>query len=94
MYDSTKRSSARHRVVNVPGGSGRRTATAPSSLGSQGSPLSRRMRTSKPGTGRVGDPGFTGSGSIPMQFAAIGQPLSVCHQWSMTGTPSRREAQW
>ena len=25
-----------------------------------------------------------------MQLAAIGQPVSVCHQWSITGTPSAR----
>ena len=44
------------------------------------------MLISQPGTARVGDPGLTGRGSIPMQFAAIDQPVSVCHQWSMTGT--------
>ena len=27
-----------------------------------------------------------------MQLAAIGQPVSVCHQWSITGTPSRFSA--
>jgi hypothetical protein len=38
------------------------------------------MRMSYPGTGFEGEPAFTGSGSMPRQLAAIGQPLSVCHQ--------------
>ncbi len=29
---------------------------------------------------------------MPMQLAAIAQPVSVCHQWSMTGFPSSRPA--
>src|SRR5579875_852327 len=46
-----------------------------------------------PGTALVGEPGFTANGlpspaSSPIQFATIGQPVSVCHQWSITGTPS------
>jgi len=28
-----------------------------------------------------------------MQLAAIGQPVSVCHQWSITGTRSARSHQ-
>ncbi len=42
---------------------------------------------------RVGEPGLISSSSIPAGLAAIGQPVSVCHQWSMTGMPSRSEAQ-
>ena len=38
-----------------------------------------------PSAGTVGEPGLIGSCSIPMQFAAMGQPVSVCHQWSTTG---------
>ena len=30
---------------------------------------------------------------MPRQFAAIAQPVSVCHQWSITGTPSFCSAQ-
>ena len=30
---------------------------------------------------------------MPRQFAAIDQPVSVCHQWSMTGMPSLSSAQ-
>ncbi len=41
----------------------------------------------------MADPGLTGIGSRPRRFAAIGQPVSVCHQWSMTGTPSFSAAQ-
>lgn len=29
-----------------------------------------------------------GIGSSPRMFAQIAQPVSVCHQWSITGTPS------
>ena len=29
-----------------------------------------------------------GIGSSPRRLAAIGQPVSVCHQLSTTGTPS------
>ena len=43
-------------------------------------------RMSQPGTAAVGEPGLTGSVSIPTQLDAIGQPVSVCHQWSITGT--------
>ena len=45
-------------------------------------------------TSGVGEPGFTGKGSRPRQFAAIGQPVSVCHQWSMTGLCRSPRAQW
>ena len=51
------------------------------------------MRTSQPGTGTVAEPGLTDIGSSPRGFAAIGQPVSVCHQWSITGTPSLSLAQ-
>jgi hypothetical protein len=34
-----------------------------------------------------------GRRSIPRQLAAIGQPVSVCHQWSITGTFRRLDAQ-
>ena len=44
--------------------------------------LQERVAT---GAGLVGEPGFTGSGSRPMQVAAIAHPVSVCHQWSITG---------
>ncbi len=30
---------------------------------------------------------------MPMQLAAMDQPVSVCHQWSITGSPSRRSDQ-
>ena len=46
-----------------------------------------------PAPARVGEPGTTGSRSMPRQLAAIGQPVSVCHQWSITGTPSFSSAQ-
>jgi len=42
-------------------------------------------RTSQPGTGTLGEPGLIGIGSRPRRFAAIGQPVSSCHQWSTTG---------
>ena len=37
--------------------------------------------------------GRTGSCSMPIGLAAIAQPVSVCHQWSITGTPSCASAQ-
>ena len=37
---------------------------------------------------RAGEPGTIGNNSIPRQFEQIGHPVSVCHQWSMTGTCS------
>ncbi len=43
-------------------------------------PDSSSTCTFHPGTGFVGDPGFTGIGSMPIGLAAIGQPVSVCHQ--------------
>src|SRR5665213_1548780 len=48
--------------------------------------LSSTTTTSYPGTGWVGEPGLTALASIPRLRAAMGQPVSVCHQWSMTGT--------
>ncbi len=47
-----------------------------------------RMRTSQPGMGTVGEPGLMGICSTPMGLAAMAQPVSVCHQLSITGTPS------
>ena len=34
-----------------------------------------------------GEPALIGIGSRPRRFAAIGHPVSVCHQLSTTGTP-------
>ena len=31
---------------------------------------------------------------MPIGLAAIAQPVSVCHQWSITGMPSFSDAQW
>jgi hypothetical protein len=36
----------------------------------------------------VGEPILTGNWPRPSGLPAIAQPVSVCHQWSMTGTPS------
>jgi hypothetical protein len=67
---------------------------APSSPGGTGRPELSTMRTSQPGIGFVGEPGLIGRSSSPAGFAQIAHPVSVCHQWSMTGIPSRSEAQW
>ncbi len=40
---------------------------------------------SYPQTAFVAEPGFTNICSIPRELATIGQPDSVCHQWSITG---------
>jgi len=53
---------------------------APMVPGFTGRPWLFRTWRSQPGAGRVGEPGLTGCGSIPMQLAAIAQPVSVCHQ--------------
>ena len=53
---------------------------------------SSSTRTSYPGTDLVGEPGLTGSIPSPTQLAAMGHAVSVCHQWSITGTPSRSRA--
>ena len=62
---------------------------APSTPGSTGAPFSSRTVTAYPGTGTDGEPGLIGSVSRPRRLAAIGQPVSVCHQLSTTGIPSR-----
>ena len=80
--------------VSVPGGSGRRIQIAPSSPGSQPDPSGCRIWTSYPGIGTVGEPALSGSCSTPTGLAAIAQPVSVCHQWSITGIPSTADAQW
>ena len=67
---------------------------APSRPAGRALPRSSRICTSYPGTGTVGEPGLIGSGSSPRGFATIGQPVSVCHQLSTTGTPSCSVAQW
>ena len=40
------------------------------------------------------DPYLIGMISIPAGFPAMAQPVSVCHQWSMTGMPRLFSAQW
>ena len=56
-------------------------ATAPSAPAGSSPPLAgSRTFTRYPGTGLVGEPGFTRSGSSPMQLATMGHPDSVCHQ--------------
>src|SRR5471032_1937743 len=65
---------------------------APSAPGTASYPDGASTRTSHPGTGTVGEPGLIGIGSRPRKFDAIGQPVSVCHQWSTTGTPNRSVA--
>src|SRR6516164_7052771 len=92
-----KLSSACHNVGSAPGGNGNLTASAPVSPGSSSraapSASASSTRTSQPGTARVHEPCLTGSRSIPRQLAPIGQPVSVCHQWSITGIPSCPSAQ-
>jgi hypothetical protein len=77
----------------VPGGSGSLQTSAPIAPGAAGLPSASKTRTSQPGTALVGEPCLTGKGSMPMQFAAMAQPVSVCHQWSITGTLSFSSAQ-
>ncbi len=87
-----KRSSAFHSVGNVPGGSGSLITSAPMSPVFTSRFSASTTRTSMPGTGLVGEPRLTGSCSMPTQLAQIDQPVSVCHQWSITGTLRWRSA--
>ena len=57
-------------------------------------PSSSRIRRSYPGSGLVAEPGFTGKRVSPSGFPQIPHPVSVCHQWSITGMPSRSCAHW
>ena len=68
-------------------------ATRPSCFGPSSLPVVSRILTLKPGTGLVEEPGLIGKFSMPRQFAVMGQPVSVCHQWSMTGFFRRSCAQ-
>ncbi len=93
MYEDRKRSSSFHRVGSDPGGIGSLTTIAPSLPSVTGRPAESSTCTSQPGSGRVGEPGLIGSSSIPAGLATIGQPVSVCHQWSITGMSSSSDAQ-
>ena len=75
-----KRSSFCHKPDKLPGGRGNLTTIAPISPAGIGLPPSSNIRTSHVGMGRAGEPAFTGKGSMPMQFAAMDHPVSVCHQ--------------
>ena len=48
-------------------------------------PFSSNTFTSNPGTGNVADPIFILFKFIPNMLEQIAQPVSVCHQWSITG---------
>ena len=85
---------AGHSVGKHPGASGSLRAIEPIWPAASSRLSSSRTRTSYPGTAFVGEPAFTGSIPSPTQFAAIGHPVSVCHQWSTTGTFSLSSAQW
>ena len=64
----------------MPGGSGSLITSEPMSPSLTCLPCPSSTCTSYPHTARVGDPALTGSCSMPMQLAAIAQPVSVCHQ--------------
>ena len=88
MYEDTKRSSSFHNPIMLPGASGSRTARLPSTPGATSLPSPSRTTRSEPGTATVGEPSLIGIGESPRRFEASGQPVSVCHQLSMTGLPS------
>jgi hypothetical protein len=56
--------------------------------GGTGWPASSRPARRSRASATVGEPILTGSCPRPSGLPAIAQPVSVCHQWSMTGTPS------
>ena len=89
-YASRKRSSSFQSVGDAPGGSGSLTASAPISPGRQ---LAARRSSSDAHVPARHRPRRRARldrqrARCPRQLAAIGQPVSVCHQWSITGTPS------
>ena len=88
-------SSAPHRVGRQPGGSGSADRDArPSSPPGRGGRPRRSTSTVVAGHRHASaSPASTGSGPSPSGLPAIGQPVSVCHQLSITGTPSIRSAQ-
>ena len=71
-----------------PGGSGSLIAMEPISPGGASAPDSSSTLMSNPGSGSAHEPSVvpTLSSCTPH----MGEPLSVCHQWSTTGTPSSR----
>jgi hypothetical protein len=82
------RSSAFQSVGSVPGGSGSFTAMAPKLAGRHRVPalvedlhVIARHRDG-------GGADLDRQRSIPSGLPAMAQPVSVCHQWSITGTPS------
>ena len=84
-YASRKRSSAFHSVGEEPGGIGSFTTSAPVSPAATSLPSRSSTRRSQPGTARVGDPGFTGSRSMPEAVrgdrpARLGLPPVVDHR--------------
>jgi hypothetical protein len=81
-------------VGSDPGGIGSLTTIAPSVPSVIRFPDASSTCTSQPGSGRVGEPGLIGSSSMPAGLATMGHPVSVCHQWSITGMPSSSDAQW
>ena len=68
------------RVESDPGGNGNLIEIAPMSPAF--TELQEESNTSifQLGTAQVGDPGLIGKCSSPIQFDAIGHPVSVCHQ--------------
>jgi len=76
------------------GGKGKLDSDRPSCFGPSSFPVLSRILILNPGTGFVDEPGFIGKVSMPRGFAVIGQPVSVCHQWSITGFFRRSWAQW
>ena len=45
--------------------------------------------------GKPGLPARVSFSSNPAMLAQMAQPVSVCHQWSITGTPGRASrSQW
>ena len=75
-----KRLWSRQIVVKHPGGNGKEMAMAPFSPVATGSPLAPNTLTLKPGVGTLDEPGLVLSGSMPIGFEQMGQPVSVCHQ--------------
>jgi hypothetical protein len=49
---------------------------------------------SYPQTALPTEPGFTAKASTPIMLAIIGQPDSVCHQWSIAGTGMYKIFSW
>ena len=69
----------------LPGGNGNLITRVPNLPLSTSFLLLSKTFTLYPGADFPVEPGFIGNSPGSIKFPAIDQPVSVCHQWSITG---------